>query len=173
MADINRSPKPYAPTCSSLQNTATLMAKTQDRLATGNKVNSALDNPTNFFTACLAEFSRAGDLNHLMDSHGQRHPDASQAADNGLTVHHQERWNPCSRPCVRLARTSPSRPLRSTVGAGLDCCPEHQRSTGGAIGSNPGHHRPGHRCNVAGTPAVPGTPAVQRRCSSLPPPSPA
>ncbi len=28
-----------------------LLARTQDRLATGNKVNSALDNPTNFFTA--------------------------------------------------------------------------------------------------------------------------
>ena len=34
-----------------LQNTAKLMDATQERLATGKKVNSALDNPTNFFTA--------------------------------------------------------------------------------------------------------------------------
>ena len=35
----------------SLQGTADLLSKTQTRLATGKKVNSALDNPTNYFTA--------------------------------------------------------------------------------------------------------------------------
>ena len=35
----------------SLQSTAQLMSMTQNRLATGKKVNSALDNPTNFFTS--------------------------------------------------------------------------------------------------------------------------
>ena len=35
----------------SLQSTADLLATTQSRLSTGKKVNSALDNPTNFFTA--------------------------------------------------------------------------------------------------------------------------
>src|ERR1044071_1874345 len=34
-----------------LQDTTNLQATTQQRLATGKKVNSALDNPTNFFTA--------------------------------------------------------------------------------------------------------------------------
>ncbi|ODN69331.1 flagellin [Methylobrevis pamukkalensis] len=34
-----------------LQATADLLGKTQNRLATGNKVNSALDNPSSFFTA--------------------------------------------------------------------------------------------------------------------------
>src|SRR2546428_382920 len=34
-----------------LQQTSDLIATTQTRLATGKKVNSALDNPTNFFTA--------------------------------------------------------------------------------------------------------------------------
>ena len=34
-----------------LQNTAEMQTKVQERLATGKKVNSALDNPTNFFTA--------------------------------------------------------------------------------------------------------------------------
>jgi len=35
----------------SLQSTAELLATAQSRLATGKKVNTALDNPTNFFTA--------------------------------------------------------------------------------------------------------------------------
>ena len=51
----------------SLQNTAALLGKTQERLATGLKVNSALDDPTAFFTASSLS-SRAGDLNRLLDS---------------------------------------------------------------------------------------------------------
>jgi len=35
----------------SLQSTAELLSTTQNRLASGKKVNTALDNPTNFFTA--------------------------------------------------------------------------------------------------------------------------
>ena len=35
----------------SLQSTADLLATTQSRLSTGKKVNTALDNPTNYFTA--------------------------------------------------------------------------------------------------------------------------
>src|SRR6218665_1540109 len=68
----------------SLQSTATMMAKTQERLATGNKVNSALDNPTNFFTASSLN-SRAGDLNALIDgmANGVK---TLEAADNGLSA---------------------------------------------------------------------------------------
>ncbi|HIJ88381.1 MAG TPA: flagellin [Desulfuromonadales bacterium] len=44
-----------------LQNTSTLVARTQERLATGRKVNTALDNPTNYFAAQSAN-NRAGDL---------------------------------------------------------------------------------------------------------------
>ena len=67
----------------SLQNTADLMATTQNRLATGKKVNSALDNPTNFFTSSSLQ-SRAGDLESLMDSmsNGVK---TLEAADNGLS----------------------------------------------------------------------------------------
>jgi flagellin-like hook-associated protein FlgL len=68
----------------SLQNTSAMMNKTQDRLATGNKVNSALDNPTNFFTAASLN-SRAGDLNLLMDSMANG-IQTLEAADNGLTA---------------------------------------------------------------------------------------
>ena len=50
-----------------LQSTAELLGKTQTRLATGKKVNSALDNPTNFFTASSLN-SRAADLGRLLDS---------------------------------------------------------------------------------------------------------
>ena len=42
----------------SLQNTAKLMQTTQKRLATGKKVNSALDNPLNFFTSQSLEHPR-------------------------------------------------------------------------------------------------------------------
>jgi flagellin len=50
----------------SLQGTADLLATTQGRLATGKKVNSALDNPTNFFTAAGLD-SRASDISNLLD----------------------------------------------------------------------------------------------------------
>ena len=50
-----------------LQATADLITKTQTRLATGKKVNSALDNPINFFTA-QGLTVRANDLNSLLDA---------------------------------------------------------------------------------------------------------
>src|ERR1700753_3394506 len=53
----------------SLQSTASLLATTQNALATGNKVNSALDNPTNFFTAQSLN-NRASDIGNLLDSIG-------------------------------------------------------------------------------------------------------
>lgn len=83
MVDINLS-KSVRSNLSSLQNTASLMSKTSDRLSTGNKVNSALDNPTNFFTASSLN-SRAGDLNQLMDSMANGIK-TIEAADNGLSA---------------------------------------------------------------------------------------
>ena len=68
----------------SLQKTADLMATTQNRLATGKKVNSALDNPTNFFTSAALQ-SRAGDLNSLLDSMSNGIK-TLEAADNGLSA---------------------------------------------------------------------------------------
>jgi flagellin-like hook-associated protein FlgL len=67
----------------SLQNTADLMATTQQRLATGKKVNSALDNPSNFFTSQSLN-DRASDLNALLDSIGQA-TQTLDAANNGIT----------------------------------------------------------------------------------------
>ena len=67
----------------SLQSTADLLSTTQNRLATGNKVNSALDNPTNFFTAAGLN-NRATDINNLLDSIGNG-VQVLQAANTGIT----------------------------------------------------------------------------------------
>jgi len=67
----------------SLQSTADLLATTQNRLATGKKVNTALDNPTNFFTAQSLD-SRAGDINNLLDGIGNG-VQVLQAANTGIT----------------------------------------------------------------------------------------
>ncbi len=67
----------------SLQGTATLLATTQERLATGKKVNSALDNPTNFFTAAGLD-ARASDISNLLDSIGNG-VQVLQAANTGIT----------------------------------------------------------------------------------------
>jgi len=67
----------------SLQDTAALMATTQNRLSTGKTVNSALDNPTNFFTAQSLD-SRSSTLGTLLDgvSNGIQ---SIQAANQGIT----------------------------------------------------------------------------------------
>jgi flagellin len=67
----------------SLQNTAELLSTTQTHLATGKKVNSALDNPTNFFTAAGLD-ARASDISNLLDSIGNG-VQVLQAADTGIT----------------------------------------------------------------------------------------
>jgi flagellin len=67
----------------SLQSTATLLATTQNDLATGNKVNSALDNPTNYFTAQSLN-NRASDIGNLLDSIGNG-VQVLQAANTGIT----------------------------------------------------------------------------------------
>src|ERR1700732_1925799 len=67
----------------SLQSTADLLSTTQNRLATGNKVNSALDHPTNFFTAQSLN-NRASDINNLLDGIGNG-VQILQAANTGIT----------------------------------------------------------------------------------------
>jgi flagellin len=67
-----------------LQNTAELLGKTQERLATGRKVNSALDNPINFFTASGLN-ARSNDLSRLLDSVGNA-VQTVQAADKGISA---------------------------------------------------------------------------------------
>ncbi len=66
----------------SLQNTAKMLDKTQNRLATGLKVNSAIDDPTAFFTAQGLN-NRARDLTGLLDSMDQA-VQTLRAADTGI-----------------------------------------------------------------------------------------
>ena len=68
----------------SLQNTAQLMQTTQNRLATGKKVNSALDNPLNFFSSASLS-ARASDLSSLLDSMSNG-IQTIQAGNNGITA---------------------------------------------------------------------------------------
>src|SRR6202048_4553542 len=67
----------------SLQSTADLLATTQNRLSSGKKVNTALDNPTNYFTAAGLD-NRASDINNLLDAIGNG-VQVLQAANTGLT----------------------------------------------------------------------------------------
>ena len=54
----------------SLQNISGQVDLTQNKLSTGKKVNSAIDNPSSYYTA-LSLNNRADDLNALLDSMGQ------------------------------------------------------------------------------------------------------
>ena len=67
----------------SLQQTASMLATTQEHLATGKKVNSALDNPTNYFTAQGLD-ARASDIGALLDGIGNG-VQILQAANTGIT----------------------------------------------------------------------------------------
>src|SRR5438105_8237301 len=66
-----------------LQSTAQLMSTAQNRLATGKRVNTALDNPTNFFTSAALR-SRSDDFSSLLDamSNGVK---TLEAASNGIS----------------------------------------------------------------------------------------
>jgi len=66
-----------------LQQTSDLITSTQTKLATGKRVNSALDNPLNFFTAQSLD-NRASDLSGLLDSMSTA-INTIQAANNGIS----------------------------------------------------------------------------------------
>src|SRR6185369_15478838 len=66
-----------------LQRTADLITLTQTRLATGKRVNTALDNPINYFTA-QGLSNRASDLGNLLDAMSSG-ISTIQAANNGIT----------------------------------------------------------------------------------------
>ena len=66
----------------SLQGTVDLLNRTQNRLSSGKKVNSAIDNPVSFF-ASQALTSRASTIDALKDGMGQA-VQTIQAADKGI-----------------------------------------------------------------------------------------
>src|SRR5690606_1748371 len=131
MGDISLS-KAVRSNLLSLQNTANMMSQTQNRLATGNKVNSALDNPTNFFTASSLN-SRAGDINQLMDSMANG-IQTIEAADNGLTA--ITKTLESMQSTLRQARQDKSFQTASyTIGNNLDTTSQQTLTlAGGAIG---------------------------------------
>src|SRR5258708_6328302 len=67
----------------SLQSTADLLATTQNRLSTGKKINTALDNPTNYFTPQALD-SRDSDISNLLDGIGNG-VHVLHAANTGIT----------------------------------------------------------------------------------------
>jgi flagellin-like hook-associated protein FlgL len=67
-----------------LQQTSDLITSTQTKLATGKRVNSALDNPINFFTA-QGLTVRANDLSALLDTMSTG-INTIQAANNGISA---------------------------------------------------------------------------------------
>jgi flagellin-like hook-associated protein FlgL len=67
-----------------LQQTANLINSTQTRLSTGKRVNTALDNPNNYFTAQGLD-NRANDLSNLLDSQATA-INTIQAANNGISA---------------------------------------------------------------------------------------
>jgi flagellin-like hook-associated protein FlgL len=67
-----------------LQQTSDLITSTQTKLATGKRVNSALDNPNNYFTAQGLD-NRASDLSNLLDSMSTA-INTIQAANNGISA---------------------------------------------------------------------------------------
>ncbi|MGZ5864333.1 MAG: flagellin N-terminal helical domain-containing protein [Xanthobacteraceae bacterium] len=89
----------------SLQSTADLLATTQERLSTGRKVNSALDNPINFFTAAALD-SRARDISNLLDGIGNG-VQVLQAANTGITS---------LQKLVDTAKSIANQVLQTTVG---------------------------------------------------------
>jgi flagellin len=89
----------------SLQSTANLLATTQERLATGKKVNTALDNPTNFFTAQALD-NRASDISNLLDgiNNGVQ---VLQSANTGITS---------LQKLIDSAKSIANQALQTTVG---------------------------------------------------------
>ena len=111
----------------SLQSTASLLATTQNDLATGNKVNSALDNPTNYFTAQSLN-NRASDINNLLDGIGNG-VQVLQAANTGITS---------LQSLVASAQSIANQALQTTVGYSTKSSVSH-------------HHHRRDRPNLLGT----------------------
>jgi flagellin-like hook-associated protein FlgL len=109
----------------SLSNTADLITQTQNRLATGKKVNTAIDNPINFFTARSLN-SRAGDLNQLIDGISTALKTV-EAADNGIRAITKLVEN--QQAIVRQARNLGTPATLTPLTAGAD------GATGAALGA--------------------------------------
>ena len=118
------------------------MSSTQNRLATGKKVNSALDNPTNFFTSQSLS-NRASDLNSLLDLIGQAQK-TLKAADKGITS--LTKLVESAKSIAKQARQAPSRRSARLAAVAV---------TGNPIDESARYrHGAGARCTGRATPAT-------------------
>lgn len=103
----------------SLQSTQDLLGQTQLRLATGNKVNSALDNPVNYFAAQGLN-NRASDLSSLLDGMSQsvQALQATNQAITSLTSYVQQLKSLANSAKNALNTTATVKTLMSAGGAG-------------------------------------------------------
>ena len=90
----------------SLQNISRQVDSTQNRLATGLKVNSAIDNPSSFYTAKSLN-NRATDLSTLLDSMEQavstvKAANTALEAGSELLAHAAALANSCNRFRTRV-----------------------------------------------------------------------
>ncbi len=136
----------------SLQSTASLLATTQNDLATGNKVNSALDNPTEYFTA-QGLTNRASDINNLLDGIGNG-VQILQAANTGITS---------LQSLVASAQSIANQVLQSPVGYSTKSNVTSTAITGATATNLLG---PGSNNTVTGT-AIPGATATTTKLSAL------
>jgi hypothetical protein len=136
----------------SLQSTAALLATTQNDLATGNKVNSALDNPTNFFTAQSLN-NRASDIGNLLDGIGNG-VQVLQAANTGITS---------LQSLVASAQSIANQVLQSPVGYTTKSNVTSAAITGATANNLLG---PGTNNTVTGT-AIAGAAATTTKLSAL------
>ena len=125
-----------------LQQTTEMQGKIQDRLSTGKKVNSALDNPTNFFTAAGLT-RRATDLSALLDgmANGIK---TLEAADKGMkgitnTVETMRAYIRQARQDKSFKGASYTLDTAAVTAVGIDTNAEAEQVsfTGGAVGTTP------------------------------------
>src|SRR5690349_20360762 len=114
MSDITLS-KAVRSNLLNLQSTADLLGKSQERLSSGLRVNSALDNPTNFFTAQGLN-SRANDLSQLSDAVSNAVQTVA-AADKGITAITKlvESAQATARQALQTAETVVTTPASAAV----------------------------------------------------------
>src|SRR6201986_162148 len=136
----------------SLQNTAQLLATTQNDLSTGNKVNSALDNPTSYFTAAALN-DRAGDIGNLLDGIGNG-VQVLQAANTGITS---------LQSLIANAQSIANQVLQSPVGYSTKSNVTSTAITGADANNLLG---PPANNTVTGT-AIPGATATTTKLSAL------
>jgi flagellin len=99
-----------------LQQTSDLITSTQTKLATGKRVNSALDNPINFFTAQGLSV-RANDLSQLLDTMTTG-INTIQAANNGITA--MTKLVQSAQSLVSQAQQTTDTNVRATLAAQYD-----------------------------------------------------